>query len=236
MNYLKIKSISLFASIALMGANAVCKGDSITIPDFSFESFTTNISATGFLSSKSGTIGNWNAQTAGILSGTASIISGTAASFGLPSAPDGSYVTKMTLPGSVGATTDLSQGLAVSFLPSSVYTLSFSVNPLSDATLLANTTLNLKAGGITVASSVLTGLTANIFQTFTLTYTTGVTPPIGSIGIDLNSFSLIGGGGSFYADNFALKVVPVPEPKTYALLAFGLLALVTRWRYPGKIM
>jgi hapalindole biogenesis HpiC1 cyclase-like protein/PEP-CTERM motif-containing protein len=218
----------LFTSVSLSHATP------ITISDFSFEGITATVSSpstlgVGIIGTNTGPIGAWSASSGASIGGLlGSVSSGTATSLGAPAGADGSYVARINLPSGVGASVDLSQSLASSFLANSIYTLSFEIDAGSTATLLSGSSMSLTAGSTDVATLSGTTFTSlldgnNDFQTLNLTYQTGNTPPVGVIGIDFDANSTAGAGGNFYLDNFQLGVTPTPEPSTLALLSLGAL-------------
>ena len=156
-----------------------------------------------------------------------SISSGTTNSLGAPGGADGSYVVRINMPTGAGSSVDLNQGLGVTFLANSTYTLSFEIDAGSTATLLSGSSLSLQAGSTPVATLSGTAFTSllsgnNQFQTLSLIYQSGNVAPVGDIGIAFNANSTAGAGGNFFLDNFQLGVTPIPEPSTYALCSLGL--------------
>lgn len=225
----------LFASVSLSHATP------ITIPNFSFEGITTTIASpttlgVGIIGTNTGPIGAWSASSGASIGGLmGSVASGTTTSLGAPAGADGSYVARINIPTGVGASVDLSQSLAPSFLANSIYTLSFEIDAGSTATLLSGSSMSLTAGSIDVATLSGTTFTSlldgnNDFQILSLVYQTGNTAPTGVIGIDFDANSTAGAGGNFYLDNFQLGVTPAPEPSTYALCGMGLLLMAVEWR------
>jgi hypothetical protein len=201
---------------------------SINIPDYSFEGITTSLASPNGLSvaTNTGPIGAWSAFAAGLVGLNSSIASGTASSLGAPAGADGSYVAQITLPVGAGASAGLRQTLTDTFLPNSLYTLSFQLDGGTSVSLLAGSSLSLENNSTPVASLSGANLVALLdgngdFQTITLTYQTGNTPPSGNIGIEFDAGSVAGVGGSIYFDNFQLNAAPVPEPQTVALVVMG---------------
>jgi len=205
----------------------------ISIPNNSFEGITASISSpNGFsVATNTGPIGTWSAFAAGLVGLNSSIASGTTNSFGAPAGADGSYVARITLPVGAGASAGLRQTLGSTFLANSIYTLSFQLDGGTAVSLLAGSSLSLESDTAPVASLSGAGLVSLLdgngdFQTLTLTYQTGATPPGGNIGVEFDAASVAGVGGSIYFDNFLLNVAPAPEPQPLALLAMGSLLLL----------
>jgi hypothetical protein len=235
-------NIKAFATLTgLLAVSPLVLAGNITIPDFSFEGITTTIASpttlgVGIIGTNTGPIGAWSASSGASIGGLlGSVSSGTATSLGAPAGADGSFVARINLPAGAGGSVDLSQSLAPSFLANSIYTLSFEIDAGSTATLLSGSSMSLEAGSIDVATLSGTAFTSlldgnNDFQTLSLTFQTGNTPPVGVIGIDFDANSTAGAGGNFFLDNFQLGVTAAPEPSTYALGGLGLLLMTFEWR------
>ncbi len=236
-----MKILTIVTLAGLLAGSTLTQASPITIPDYSFEGLTTTIASpsslgVGIIGTNSGSIGAWSAYSGTSLGGlNSSIASGTTNSLGAPGGADGNYVVRVSLPVGAGATVDLRQSLATTFLANSTYTLSFEIDGGTTVSLLSGSSISLLSGSTSVASLSGTNFTALLdgngdFQTLTLTYQTGNTPPGGNIGIDFNTASTAGAGGNIYLDNFQLDVVPIPEPGVYVLSGLGILLLVVRLR------
>ncbi len=235
-----MKKTFLLGASLLAGA-MLAQATPITIPDFSFEGITTTIASptafgVGVIGTNTGPIGAWSAYSGASIGGLlGSISSGTTNSLGAPAGADGTYVGRINLPAGAGASIDLSQSLTNTFLANSIYTLSFEIDGGTTASLLSGSSISLEAGSTPVATLSGTAFTSlldgnNDFQTLSLMFQTGNSPPLGNIGIDFNANSLAGAGGNFFLDNFQLDVIPAPEPGTCALGGMGLLLMAIEWR------
>ena len=212
----------LFAGVPLSRATPV------TVPNFSFEGITTGVSSPNGLSiaTNTGPIGSWSAYAAGLAGLNSSIAANTTSFFGAPAGADGSYIARITLPVGVGASAGLNQVLTATFLPNSIYTLSFQLDGGTSVSLLAGSSLALDNNTTPVASLSGANLVSLLdgngdFQTISLTYQTGNSPPSGNIGVEFDAASVAGVGGTIYFDNFQLGVAPTPEPSTAALVSLG---------------
>ncbi len=227
----------MFLAAGLLVSTMRLHASPINIPDFSFEGITasinspTNFLGAGVVGTNSGPIGLWTAFAgASVIGLNSSVASGTTNALGAPAGADGSYVARITLPAGVGAADGIEQILTNTYLANSIYTLSFQLDGGTAVNLLAGSSLSLESGSTPVATlsgaNLVTLLDGNgDFQTISLTYQTGNSPPLGNIGIEFDANSVGGVGGSIYFDNFQLDASPVPEPQTLALIAMGSLLM-----------
>jgi hypothetical protein len=232
-----MRTIVIVLLAGLLAATATAQGF-FNIPNNSFEGITTSIASPNGLSvaTNTGPIGAWSAFAAGLVGLNSSIASGTTNSLGAPAGADGSYVARIILPVGVGASAGLRQTLTNTFLANSIYTLSFLLDGGTSVSLLAGSSLLLENNSTPVASLSGANLVSLLngngnFQTISLTYQTGNSPPSGNIGVEFDAASVAGVGGNIYFDNFLLNVAPVPEPQPLALTAMGVLLLLGFTKY-----
>lgn len=228
-----MKARKLFIISALsVGLLATATAAPVTINNFSFE--TGGSAPNGVLDPGSGTLAGWDYTRTGVLPATLTDVSFGASGL----ATNGSNVAELQFLAGVLANVGIFQNTGVSFLPNSIYTLSFDIDQRSVASLLNGASAALYEGTNVVASmsggSLLTLLDGSGgLQPVSFQYTTGAVAPSGTIGIGFSA----GGvaevlGAGLIIDNVRLDVVPVPEPGTALMIAMagGWLHLVSRRR------
>jgi hypothetical protein len=197
----------------------------IVITDGSFEGISRTVTSPFLGGTTTNSIGAWTASASGLTGLRSSITAGTL--LGGPLPEQGSYDLKFSVPVGLGASQSISQTLSVSLAPNTMYRLSVWVSAGSTVSLLNSASLQLRAGGNTVASlngtSIASLLNPNgSFSQVSLQYQTGTTVPTGNIGLYFGMSSLAALGGNVYLDNFqltatSLYTTAVPEPESYAI-------------------
>lgn len=125
----------------------------------------------------------------------------------------------------------ISQTLAASVLPDSIYTLSVFVGDRKDG-LYTNNSINLIAGSTTLctfsgSNASASPSAAGNFVDETCSFTSGATGlPPGNLSIVLTS-----GGQQTQFDDVSLTVVSAPEPGSLALLSAGFLCVGLLFTY-----
>lgn len=228
---MKARTLLIISALSLILPSAATAAP-ITINNFSFE--TGGSAPNGVLDPGSGTLAGWDYTRTGVLPATL-----TDVSFGSSAlATNGTNVAELQFLAGVLAGVSLFQDTGVSFLPNSIYTLSFDIDQRSVANLLNGASASIFEGSNVVASvsggSLLTLLDGSgPLQPVSFQYTTGAVAPSGNVGIGFSA----GGvaevlGAGLIIDNVRLDVVPVPEPGTALMIAMagGWLHIISRRR------
>ena len=212
------------------------QGTPITIFNPSFEAVTAS-APNGVLSPAGGILGGWTYDRTGVLPATL-----TDVTFGPSSlATEGSNAANLFFLAGVAAEVSIFQDLGQSYLPSTVYTLTFDASQYSLLSVLTDAEVSLYAGGTQVATLGGSGLLGLLDpggapSTVTLEYTTGVSAPLGNIGIEFSAGGLAEVAGSgFVIDNVQLTAAPVPEPGAALLIgAAGMTFMLRRSRFSSR--
>lgn len=233
MNYKAVLSVVILN--ASTGLTTLSHGQSlIAIANGSFES-PSGSAPNGFGNPSSGTIGAWEFSRTGVLPATLTDV--TFGPNGL--ATDGSNVASLEF--LVGALAEVSifQDLGVGFAANTAYSLTFDTAQFSILSVLSNAEVSLYAGGIEVASlgggpllSLLSG--GGAMTSVELQYMTGVSAPVGNIGIGFSAGGIaeIAGSG-LVIDNVQLTATPVPEPGSALLMGVAGTWMLRRLRRPS---
>lgn len=205
----------------------------VPLQNASFESPTGN-SPNGLFDSPDGAIGAWSYTRSGVLPQTL-----TNVAF-VPSllATDGSNVADLSFVVAAVGGLSLYQDTGVSWLPDTIYTLTFDADQLSTVSLLSGASVSLMGGALPVASlsdASLLGLLdgAGVLNEVSFSFLTGSVAPTGNLGVRFT----IGGiadvlGAGLVVDNVRLDATPnpVPEPSTAFLAGLAALQLFKRRR------
>lgn len=213
----------LTASVSI----SVAQATNINLPDGNMEGLSSVIYPPLLLGSTKGYMGAWSVEMSGLLSLGGHVETGTAGTLNGPAAPVGTNELDIDLPASVLVSASISQVLTNTFYqPNSTYRLSVELDPSSAVGLLNGASLNLNAGGSTLASlsgatlvSLFTG--PGSYQTVALTYKTGNSVPTNAVGVALAAAGLASVAGHIYVDNFQLSVVPTQVQMAGASSAGG---------------
>ena len=207
-----LKKSGLSVAFLLLASLASSHAASITVGNFSFED---NTSVGGFPPPTIWNLGTGNTYTEDTAS--ISLTEGTGARHG-----------------GLDDLGSFSQDLGVTFLPSTVYTLTVAVgnrqaNVFNGSSGFSNFGLTADNGTTPLGPFTQEAGIVNAFTDYTYTFTTGLVAPTGNVGILLTNSNGPTGRRALF-DNVRLDATAVPEPSAALLGGLGLLGLLVRRR------